>query len=94
MGLRKGCPLSSLLFLVVIEGISRAIQKQVMEKNVKGIVVARGLNITHLMFVDGVILFGSGNFEEWEEFKEVMDLFCKVAEMAFSPHKSSFLEEG
>jgi hypothetical protein len=93
-GLRQGCPLSPLLFLLVIEGLSRAIQEQVREKNIEGIVVARGLNITHLMFVDDVILFGSGNFEEWEAFKEVMDLFCKATGMDFSPQKSSFLEAG
>jgi hypothetical protein len=93
-GLRQGCPLSPLLFLLVVEGLSRAIQEQVRENNIEGIPVARGLNITHLMFVDDVILFGSGNISEWEVFKEVMDLFCKATWMAFSPQKSSFLEAG
>jgi hypothetical protein len=46
------------------------------------------------MFVDDVILFGSGSFFEWEVFKEVLDLFCKATGMAFSPHKSVFLEAG
>jgi hypothetical protein len=76
----------------VIKGLSRAIQEQVRENNIEGIVVARGLNITHLMFVDDVILFGSGKFLEWESFKEVMDLCCNATRMAFSPHKSYFLE--
>jgi hypothetical protein len=37
--------------------------------------VARGLFITHLMFVDDVIMFGNGNLDEWEVFKEVFGAF-------------------
>jgi hypothetical protein len=33
----------------VIKGLSRAIQEQVRENNIEGIVVARGLNITHFV---------------------------------------------
>jgi hypothetical protein len=93
-GLRQGCPLSPLLFLLVVEGLSRAIQEQVRDKKLEGVYVERGLRITHLMFVDDVILFGSGNITEWEVFKEVLDLFFQATGMAFSPQKSSFLEAG
>ena len=54
----------------------------------------RGICITHLLFVDDVILFGNGNIDEWEVFKEILTLFCKATGMAFSPQKSSFLEVG
>jgi hypothetical protein len=63
-GLRQGCPLSPLLFLLVVEGLRRAIKEQVRENKLEGILVARGLNITHLMFVDDIILFGIGNIVE------------------------------
>jgi len=56
--------------------------------------VVRGLNITHLMFVDDVILFGIGCIAEWKVYKEVLDLFCKATGMAFNPQKTSFLEAG
>jgi hypothetical protein len=46
------------------------------------------------MFLEDVILFGSGNVSEWEAFKEVMELFCKAFGMAFSPQKYCFLEAG
>jgi hypothetical protein len=44
----------------VIEGLSRAIIEKVREKKLRGVSVARGLYITHLMFVDDVIIFGNG----------------------------------
>ena len=78
----------------MIKWLSRAIQEQVREKNIEEIVVGRGLNITHLIFVDDVILFGSGNFSEWESFKEVMDLCCNAMGLGFSLQKSYFLEVG
>ena len=57
-GLRHRFPLSPLLFLLTVEGLSRAIKEHVLAKNIEGIPVGRGINITHLMFVDDIILFG------------------------------------
>jgi hypothetical protein len=82
------------LFLLVVEGLSRTIKEKVREKKLEGIPVARGIFITHLMFVDDVILFGNGNIVEWEVFKEILGLFCKATGMDFSPQKSLFLEVG
>jgi hypothetical protein len=59
-GIRQGCPLSPLLFLLVIEGLSIIIQEKVGDKKLEGVPVARGLHITHLMFVDDVLLFEIG----------------------------------
>jgi hypothetical protein len=93
-GLRQGCPLSPLLFLLIVEGLSRLLLEQVDAKNIGGILVARGIRITHLLFVDDVVLFGIGSKSEWETYKKVLDLFCKATGMAFSIQKSVFLEAG
>lgn len=53
-GLRQGCPLSPLLFLFIVEGLSRLIQNVRREGNIKGIKVTQLIRITHLLFVDDV----------------------------------------
>lgn len=64
-GLRQGYPMSRLLFLLIVEGLSRLIKKAKKDGRIEGIKMARVLNITHLFFVDEVVLFGKGTIEEW-----------------------------
>eukprot|EP00253_Pinus_taeda_P022843 PITA_22843 len=77
-GLRQGCPLSPLLFLLVAEGLSRLIHKARSEEKVKGIEVAINLYITHLLFVDDILIFTNGSHSELKEFKCIFDLFLKA----------------
>ena len=51
-GLRQGCPLSPLLFLLVVEGLSHFILKAKEDGSFKGIPISEVLYITHLLFVD------------------------------------------
>eukprot|EP00253_Pinus_taeda_P015727 PITA_15727 len=68
-GLRQGCPLSPLLFLLVAEGLSQLIQKAKREGKVKGLKVAINLNISHLLFVDDILVFTNGDSNEIKELK-------------------------
>ena len=56
-GIRQGCPLSPLIFLLVIEGLSILIQKSKRLGISQGISLSPVLAITHLIFVDDSILF-------------------------------------
>eukprot|EP00253_Pinus_taeda_P006109 PITA_06109 len=87
-GLRQGCPLSPLLFLLVAEGLSRLIHKAKREEKVKGIEVAINLYITHLLFVDDILIFTNGNHNELKEFKCIFDLFLKATSMQINSGKS------
>eukprot|EP00253_Pinus_taeda_P029408 PITA_29408 len=78
--LRQGCPLSPLLFLLVAEGLSRLIHKARREEKVKGIEVAINLYITHLLFVDDILIFTNGSHNELKEFKCIFDLFLKATD--------------
>lgn len=90
-GIRQGFPLSPYLFILAIEGLSSLIKEARINGKIKGIKVARALNITHLLFVDDVLLFGKGEVIEWAHFKDIISCFCLTTGMEVSTSKSSFL---
>jgi hypothetical protein len=77
-GLRQGCPLSPLLFLLVVEGLSKAIAMEKTNRNFEGIVISSTLRITHLLFVDDVIVFCNGSRREVWVLYDILTLFSKA----------------
>lgn len=76
-GLRQGCPLSSLLFLLVAEGLSPLVQKAKRDGAIRGLEVAINMFISHLLFVDDILLFSNGNIIEIKEIQRILDVFMK-----------------
>eukprot|EP00253_Pinus_taeda_P036400 PITA_36400 len=93
-GLRQGCPLSSLLFLLVAEGLSRLILEARRTGLIKGLEVAVNMFISHLLFVDDILLFTNGNLNELRELKIIFDLFMKATGMQINFNKSQLIMEG
>lgn len=56
-GLRQGCQLSQLLFLLIMEGLSRLIKEEQRRGRLRGIRITEGCTLTHLLSVDDVLLF-------------------------------------
>eukprot|EP00253_Pinus_taeda_P025789 PITA_25789 len=88
-GLRKGCPLSPLLFLLVADGISLMIHDAKRQGTLKGIEVADNFWVTHLLFVDDIILFSNGNLEDCRMLKRMLDLFLKAIGLCINKRKST-----
>lgn len=88
-GLRQGCPFSPLLFLLVAEGLSRFIKKSKADGDFRGINISSGLAITHLLFVDHILIFYDGSCRGLQLLAEGMDLFQRENEMLINEDKST-----
>ena len=90
-GIRQGFPLSPHIFILVIEGLSLLLEDARKHGKVKGIKISKDLSLTHLLFVDDVILFGMGTTEEWISLKVLLDIFCEASRMLINSEKYCFL---
>ena len=73
--LRQGSPLSLFLFLLVIEGLDRIIWRSKQDRKFFGIKVSSVHFITHLLFVDDVLIFGNGTGKDRSTYNDITKLF-------------------
>lgn len=74
-GLRQGCPLSPLLLFLVAEGLSIFMKKASSEGNFRGLPISQVLDVTHLLFVDDILIFYDGSFRDVNILCQVLELF-------------------
>ena len=65
--LRQGCPLSPFLFLLVSDALSRIMHPAKREGSYKQFMVTNTQELSHILFVDDVVMMGEGT---WENLKE------------------------
>jgi hypothetical protein len=80
--------LSPLLFLLVAEGLIRAITRAKSVGSFSGIKISLVLFLTHL-FVDDVLIFNGGSIRETEVLRSILSLFSKATGMQINDRKSS-----
>lgn len=86
-GLKQGCPLSPLLFLLVVEGLSRFLKKANTDGEFRGIQISPGLAITHLLSVDDIFIFFDGSHRGLQTLCQGMDLFHSATGMVINEYK-------
>ena len=69
---------------------SRLISEAKLKGNFSGMKVAAQILITHLIFVDDVIIFGKISVEEWKFLHKILGFFCSASGMEVNPEKSIF----
>ncbi|XP_062094182.1 uncharacterized protein LOC133800245 [Humulus lupulus] len=93
-GLRQGDPLSPALFIIATDVLSRLLLRAESQRKIYGVKVARrGNPITHLLFVDDIVLFGKVFEREAQNLMECLDIFCsssgeRVSKPKFAVHFS------
>ena len=86
-GFQQGCPLSPLLFFLVIEFLSHMINHTKLDQEIRWIKVSANHNISHLPFMDDVLLFGEGTFDEWRPYDGIIKILCSSSWMEVSLYK-------
>eukprot|EP00253_Pinus_taeda_P025399 PITA_25399 len=93
-GLRQGCPLSPLLFLLIMEGLSRVLSSARDRHLLTGIKIADDFYLTHLFFVDDILIFLNGSIGDTTTLQNAMLLFQQATGMKINEQKSSITSVG
>ena len=86
-GLRQGCPLAPLLFLVVAEGLSRAIIAAKKLGIYRGISSGNNISLTHVLFVDDIVMITDGSAQSLSNLYEILMDFTKATRMITNEDK-------
>eukprot|EP00253_Pinus_taeda_P026822 PITA_26822 len=90
----RGCPLSPLLFLLVIEALSRLLITANREGTIRGLKISDICYLTHLLFVDDVLILLDGSVHDTTSFSHILALFSKATGMEVNAAKSSITMTG
>lgn len=87
-GLRQGDPLSPFLFTLVIDMLSRILEKAQEMDVFHGLVVGHDrVKVSHLQFADDTMFFTRDKPEYWHNLLETLDLFCFISGMRINKAK-------
>nr|GFB26601.1 RNA-directed DNA polymerase, eukaryota, reverse transcriptase zinc-binding domain protein [Tanacetum cinerariifolium] len=88
-GLRQGDPISSFLFILVMEGLYNAFAKAVGNGLISGIHINNStINISHLFFADDVIITTDWNARDLENIIRILHVFYLASGLKINIHKS------
>ena len=93
-GLRQGFPLAPLFFLIVVEGLGRAIITTKECRDLHGIYFGNNISLSHVLFVDDIVMIANGSDQSLSTLYEILLVFCKASGMLISEDKSSILHFG
>ena len=93
-GLRQGCPLDLLLFLIVVEGLGRALLSAKAYGEFHGISFGNDITLSHVLFVDDIVMISNGYEQSLSILYEMMQTFCKASRMLINEDNSALLYSG
>ena len=88
-GLRQGCPLAPLLFLIVVEGLGRAILHAQLNETYHGLSFGNNTVLTHVLFVDDIVMVNDGSEQSLSTLYGILMHFYKASGMQINDNKFS-----
>jgi len=90
-GLRQGDSLSPFIFIILMEGLGRAIKQAQYSGKIKGLKLTdNGQALTHQQFVDDTMLQGLPTVQEASNYKRILNIFSSASGMEVNLAKSNF----
>jgi hypothetical protein len=90
-GLRQGCPLSPLLFILILEGLSILLKTSQAEGHLSGVKISGLTHILHILFADDVLILTSASLAEWTTIHSLLCTFCAATGLEINHQKSVFI---
>ena len=86
-GLRQGCPLAPLLFLIIAEGLSRALYCAKDGGVYRGISFGNDISLSHVLFLDDIGMVTDGFEQYLSSLYEILLVYCKASGMQINENK-------
>ncbi|XP_026434134.1 uncharacterized protein LOC113331691 [Papaver somniferum] len=93
-GLRQGDTLSSLIFVLIKDVLSRNISKLFKEKKMSPMVTRNGISPTHLFFADDIMIFCKGNMKSVKNMVSLLEQYHRVSGQTVCRQKSKIFYDG
>ena len=77
-GLGQGCHLVPFLLLLIANSLSLTINHAIREGSFKAIGINNSVELSHIMFVDDVVMLGEGTWGNLKEAKKILELYKKA----------------
>jgi hypothetical protein len=81
-------------FSLVAESLSRLITDAGIQRKLKGIQISPNYSLSHLLFVDDILIFCNGRLSFLENLKDILNIFFLATRMKINRDKSSLLVWG
>ncbi|XP_026410463.1 uncharacterized protein LOC113305660 [Papaver somniferum] len=93
-GLRRGDPLSPILFVIMEDVLSRKISALVEKGKLQPMVTKKGIHPTHLFFTDDVFIFSNGGRKSILNFLQLLDTYQACSGQVINKVKSKLCVDG
>ncbi|GJT42666.1 RNA-directed DNA polymerase, eukaryota, reverse transcriptase zinc-binding domain protein [Tanacetum coccineum] len=94
-GWRQGDPLSPFLFIIVMEGLHIALKDGLVANMFSGVKVgSNGIHLSHLFYVDDVIIFSDWNQNDIDNIIRILNVFYIASGLKINVYKSNLYGVG